>query len=144
MARDQTSYLQFLLYLDETGLDVGVQEICRRHHVSTREVYLDGKGPTVTAARIEIWYWLRVAIGKSNSEIARMFGRDSGSVTYAFGRLAEQAKVMNVELTRETVPDIARAFAVRTAQNLERAGKNITPRHIGRTRHKAIDGEGDG
>lgn len=139
MARDQTSYLQFLVYLDETGLDVGVQEICRRHHVSTREVYLDGKGPTVTAARIEVWYWLRVAIGKSNSEIGRMFDRDASSVSYALARLHAEAEAMNVVLTRENAPDVARAFAVRTAQNLERAGKNITPRYVRGQRHRAID-----
>lgn len=140
MARDQTGYLQFLVYLDETGLDVGVHEICRRHHVSTREVYLDAKGPTVTAARLEIWYWLRIVIGKSHGEIGRMFGRDAGSISYAFHRLVEQANVMNVDLTRETAPDVARAFAVRSAQNLARAGKNISPRH---RRHKAIDDNGD-
>lgn len=140
-ARDQTSYLQFLVYLDETGLDAGVHEICRRHHVSTREVYLDTKGPTVTAARLEIWFWLRIAIGKSNGEIGRIFGRDAGSISYAFHRLVEQAKAMNVDLTRETAPDVARAFALKTAANLERAGKNISPRY---RRHKTVDGDSDG
>ncbi len=123
--RDQEGYVRFLYYLDETGLDVELRAICLRHHVTPKDVYLDTKGPTVHAARLEIWWWLTSTIGKSTGEVARIFDRDGSSVLYAIKRLRETAASMTVELDAMRVPDVARDVALTAASSQRRNGQTV-------------------
>ena len=111
-ARDQEGYLRFLYYLDETGLDVELRAICLRHHVTPRDVYLDTRGPTVHAARLEIWWWLTQTIGKSTGEVGRIFDREGPSITHAIRRLREVAAAMGHELDATSAPSVARGVAL--------------------------------
>lgn len=125
--RDEATYACFLVYLDEIGLIDELRAICRAHHVSLRDIYLDARGPTSTAARMQAWWWLVAVKRKSQSEVARMFDRDDTSIGYAVRKLCTQSRVMNVELTEATVERIARAFGEQTAENLRASGAAAQP-----------------
>lgn len=113
----------FLAYLAETGLDVELRAICLRHFVSLRNVYLDGRDPTIVAARLECWFWLSTRARKSASEIARIFDRDNASVHHGLKKLREMAAKMNVPLDAEHASEVARALVVEMSQ----AGKRSAP-----------------
>lgn len=126
--RDEEGYLRFAAYLGETGLLVGARVICLRHAVTPRDIYLDGAGPTTYAARLEIWHWLST-LGKSPTEIARMFDRDDSSIRYALGRLAKVAEEMGAELGESSDDGVARiARAVASKTNDARIGNMMRNR----------------
>jgi imidazole glycerol phosphate synthase subunit HisF len=126
--RDEAGYMRFLYYLDETGLDAEVRAVCLRHHVTARDVYMDTKGPSTHAARLEIWYWLTETIKKSTGEVGRIFDRDGSSICHALRKLRETAEAMSIELTAIGplgAADAARATALKAAEGRVRAGKLV-------------------
>lgn len=109
--RDEQGYLRFIAYLGESGLEPSVRGICLRHATTPRDIYLDTQGPTITAARLEVWWWLTVELGKSAGEIGLIFDRNQGSIRYALRRLGEAAVAMGAELDRDRVEAVARNLA---------------------------------
>jgi hypothetical protein len=108
--RDNDSFAVFTAYIAETGLDASMREICLQHRVTLRDIYLDVRGPTVHAARLEVW-WMLMFLRKSSSEIGRLFDRDASSVQHAMKRLTERASELGTSLGVETVREIARSVA---------------------------------
>lgn len=119
--RDNEGYERFLAYITEAGFIDDLKSICLSHRVTLREVYLDVRGPSVYAARIEIWWWMMFSLHKSSVEIGRIFDRDYSSVLHAITRLKERAielgipfndavgshnvaKTMAKELTESRIP----------------------------------------
>ena len=135
--RNEESYLRFLYYLDETGLDVELRAICLRHFVTPKDVYLNSKGPTVHAARLEIWWWLTTTIRKSHGEVGRLFDRDGTSILYAMRKLRTTATTMGAELDALHAADVARAVALSAIEGQARAGRQVAALAV--ARHKAID-----
>ena len=117
LRRDQAGFRRFFGYLEETGLDEPLREICRAHHTTLFEVYADASGPTAHAARLECWGWLTLEIGKSPTEIARIFDREQASIRYGLGRMREVAAADATGLGRETL----RALAARVASRASAA-----------------------
>lgn len=109
--RDKAGFRIFFAYLEETGLDEPLRAICRSHAVTLAEIYLDTKGPTVYAARLECWGWLTLAAGKSSAEVGRLFDRDPTSVLYALRRLAEGASLTLAGLHKAALATSTRAAA---------------------------------
>ena len=129
--RTQETYLQFLLYLDETGLDEELRAICKGHHVTPRDVYLDARGPTVHAARLECWWWLVMHTRKSPGEVAKLFDRDPGSIRYGMLRLGEQALILGRELNAESVRAVAEGVADSAAEKQAQAGERVAATGLG-------------
>lgn len=96
MGRDKQSFRRFHLYVEECGLDEPLRAIGRHHGVTLFEAYSDARGPSVVAARIEMWHWLVSEMGKSPAEVAAMFDRDRGAVTAALKKLHERARALEV------------------------------------------------
>ena len=124
--RDEESYKRFLEYVTESGLEPEIRTICRRHAVTLRDIYLDVRGPTVYAARLEVWWWLASAYRKSTSEIGRLFDREATSVLYAIRRLREASIAMGIELDAGTAHDMAKRISekitkVRSEQGVQHA-----------------------
>lgn len=103
MAKAQTEqkYLELLEYLRETGLDRELQEVCRRHRVTMREVFFATHSKAAMIARLDMWHWLIEVRFKSHSEVARMFAREPTTVTKAMRRLHETAGDLRTALNRE-------------------------------------------
>lgn len=97
-SRNKEGFRRFFGYLEEVGLTEPLREICKAHCTSLMEIYLDTVGQSSLAARLEVWWWLKTEIGKSDAEIGRMFDRDASSVHYG------QKKVRDVIREREWPP----------------------------------------
>lgn len=121
--RDEAGYQRFLAYIQETGLDEGLKSICLRHHVTLREIYLDVRGPTVYAARLEAWWWLYSGFNKSTSEIGRIFDRNYSSILHAFSKLKETAAEMGHELEKNGAHVTAKAVSKRLAETRVESGR---------------------
>lgn len=114
--RTEEGFRNFSGYVEETGLFADLKAICLRHHVTLRDVYLDTKGPTVYAARLEVWWWLYSTIKKSTFEIARLFDRDDSTISYALIKLRARATELG-HVLEDNVHDTARAIAERTTRS---------------------------
>lgn len=125
MARDEVGALRFLAYLEETGLFDTVRAICLAYHVTPRDIYLDGRGPTIVAARLETWWVLSARARKSAREVGDMFGRDPSSVMHAMRKLGAHAVDLGVELSEETVRRVAEAAARATHESLRASGARV-------------------
>jgi hypothetical protein len=119
--RDKATFCRFQLYLEECGLDEPLRAIGRRHGVTLFEVYSSVRGPSVVAARIEMWHWLIAEMGKSPAEVAVMFDRDRGAVAAAMKNLEACARALAAELEPgEAMAKIAR-LAVREGRQRRRS-----------------------
>lgn len=122
-ARSEESLLRFAAYAEECGFAKELREICVAHRSSIADVYLDVRGPTAHAARLECWWWLGAACRKSATEIARMFDRDRSSIGYALDKLAEEAAHRGVGVGPDTVRVLAIAVSESTAERMSAAGR---------------------
>lgn len=130
--RDDETYEQFLLHLREAGLEEGIRDICRKHGVVPREIYLDFRGTSTVSARLEVWWWLSTTWKKSHLEIGRIFHRETTSVTHAFAKLHQTAREMNKELqSPEDVHDAARKWATDVSTSRHLSGKAVAQRRHG-------------
>lgn len=116
LRRDQAGFRRFFAYLEETGLDEPLREICRAHRTTLYETYTDGRGPALHAARLECWGWLVLEAGRSASEVARLYERDPTSVLYGLRRLREIDTENGVALARDTLRPLARRVAAKSAE----------------------------
>lgn len=119
--RNEESYQKLLVYLNEVGLFDDLRAVCLKYYVSLRDIYLDSRGPTVHAARLEVWFVLAHTFKKSNGEIAKIFDRDGSSLTHAFRRLKEKAAEIGKELPRD-VTEVAKAVAAESNEAMSAAG----------------------
>lgn len=122
--RDNAAYEIFLAYITEVDLVVTFREICMKHHVTLRDIFLDVRGATVHAARLEVWWFLGL-MSKSYSEIGRIFARDATSVQHAMKRLQERAAAINVTLSSETVCAVARSVATENRNAWKQTGQRV-------------------
>lgn len=122
--RDNADYEIFLAYITETSLDGYLRPICLKHHVTLREIFLDVRGTSVHAARLEAW-WTLTLFKKSSLEIGRIFARDATSVQHAMKRLNERAIALGVTLDLEHVTQVARAVAVGNNNVWKQMGENV-------------------
>lgn len=122
--RDNADFEIFSAYIVEAGLDPEIRATCLKHRVTLRDIFLDVRGASVHAARLEVW-WNLLAFGKSSSEIGRIFARDATSVMHAMKRLAEQAAKNNIALTPETAGDVARSLALDNRKVWTKMGENV-------------------
>lgn len=82
MRIEQRSYKAFLDEVTQLGLLEPMQRICRAHGVLLQHVFEQHRGSTsVHFARGRIWAWLLEDCHKSKLEIARLFGRNYGTVS---------------------------------------------------------------
>lgn len=140
--RDDESYKRFLAYATESGLEPEIRAICRRHAVTPRDIYLDVRGPTVYAARLEVWWWLASAYRKSMSEIGRMFDREATSVLYAVRRLRDTSVAMGVELDASSAHELAKHISEANKKSLSHQGVQHAQR-MTQARQKKTSGNGD-
>ena len=129
--RNDETFLRFLAFLGETGLEPQVRGICLAHSVSLREVYLDFRGASVHAARQEIWFWLLHEMGRSPNEVARIFDRDRSSLIHVTKRLKEKAVSLGRPLDMTTVRELASAVAADAREVRERVGREMSERKRG-------------
>lgn len=122
--RNLVGFELFSAYIVEAGLDEEMRAVCLSHRVTLREVYLDARGTSVHSARLEIW-WRLVNMGKSTSEIGRMFARDATSVSHAMRRLNEVAAEIPTTLGAENVNEVARAVAAGNLKKWKTAGQVV-------------------
>lgn len=115
LKRDEESYQRFHAYIVEVHLESEMRDICIRHRVSIHDIYLDERGPSTHAARLEVWWWLVSVIQKSPREVGRIFHRDGSSILYALRRLHERANAMVTELESDTVSHVAKQVAQTSA-----------------------------
>ncbi len=123
--RDKAGYQRFHEYLVEVGLEPQIRCICLQHTVTPRDIYLDTLGPSATGARLEVWWWLMKEIGKSKSEIGKLFDRDPTSVTHALKRLYKTADAADRDVEAATVHELCRTVAREINQNREESGRNV-------------------
>ncbi len=121
--RDRESFKRFYAYVDECGLVEVLKGICAAHHVTLADAYLDARGPTVHAARLECWWWLRSRCRKSEAEIAVMWDRDRSSIHYALGKLDDEARRRGVAVAADTARVLAVGVAENTAERISAAGR---------------------
>lgn len=114
--RDNDGYERFFAHVTEAGFAEDLKAICLRHHVTLKEIYLDTRGPTVYAARLEAWWWMTSAIHKSSSEIARIFDRDPSSILHALTRLKEAAQALGESLDGEGSHKVAKQMSRELAE----------------------------
>jgi hypothetical protein len=123
LRRDDASYEVFAAYVVEAGLDFEMRSICLYNHVTIRDIYLDARGPTVHAARLEVWWWLTFVLKKSFNETGRLFDRDPTSIAHAVRGLVNQSITMAVPLDSVShVRDVARAIADRSLNRNRASG----------------------
>lgn len=123
LRRDQAGFRRFFAYLEETGLDEPLREICRAHRTTLFETYADARTGTAVAARLECWSWLALEIGKSPGEIARIFDREQASIRYGLGRMREAAAGDGAGFGRETLRALAGKVAARSAAAMAAGGR---------------------
>lgn len=139
--RDEDGYQRFLGYLGEAGIEPELRGICLTHAVTLRDIYLDVRGPSCMAARLEVWWWLSFKYHKSRPEIARLFDRDPGSIAHAFTRLRDTAAANG----RETIPSSyihGLSVLVATSATIAwtESGRRVAPLGV-EARKKKLDGE---
>lgn len=135
--RDDESYRAFISYLNETGLESEIRSICLKHYVTPRDVYLDVRGQTVHAARLEIWFWLSFRFRKSNSEIASIFDREGTSVQQALRKVRDKSASANLHLP-DRITEVARLLAGEALEAWTRTGNELA--EFNRQRTKTTDG----
>lgn len=123
--RTSVSCERFIVYLEDSGMKEAVSAICKSFYVSPRDIYLDARGWTITAARLETWWWMMTIARKSMGEVARIFDRDSSSLYYSMQRLGEMAVEKGVPLNEKTIHAIAEAVAQTALENARRAGRSV-------------------
>lgn len=111
LVRNEEGFARFATWLDDAGQREDVRGTCVRYAVTLRELYLDARGASITAARVEVWWRLSTAFLKSPGEIARIFDRDTSSVTFVLAALERHAAEMKITLGPETVAQVAAGFA---------------------------------
>lgn len=125
LLRDKNGFRQFFGYLEETGLDEPVREICRAHATTLHEIYSNAAGPSPHAARLEVWWTLASVYRKSSKEIANLFDRDYSSILYSFRRLSELAAERDVVLALDTVRPLAIGVAGKTFAGRVSRGRRL-------------------
>lgn len=123
--RTKEKFRAFYEYLVETGLLPVLQAICLRHTVTLHDVFMDVKGSSVTAARIEMWWRLMTLYGKSPAEIERIFQRHRDSIAYAMRKLQERANEHGVAVAEDTVTPLAKTIAAQSLANQRAAGERV-------------------
>ncbi len=122
--RNNDDYEIFLAYINETGLIVDMQIACLNHRVTLREIFLDVRGATVHAARLEIW-WTMMNFGKTTKEVSRLFVRDVSSVSHAMKRLREHSSKLNLPLDIHHVRAIASDLAASNLKSWIKMGQYV-------------------
>ena len=122
--RDNVAFEAFSSYIAECGLEGDMRAVCLKHRVTLRDIFLDARGPTVHAARMEIWRNL-TSFGKSSNEVGTIFFRDATSVQHAMKRMNERACEMGVPLDADHVHDVARSVAGGTLKSWQQSGANV-------------------
>lgn len=112
----------FSAYILEAGLDEELRAVCLTHRVTLKEVYLDTRGTSVHAARMEMW-WRLANMGKSLSEIGRLFARDVTSIMHAMRRLREISAEQSIPIGTESVTIVARAVVASNQKNWSTVGQ---------------------
>lgn len=122
VVRDEGGYQLFFAYITECGLEPELRAICLCHSVTLRDIYLDLRGPTVHAARLEVWWWLTTIYRKSTLEIGRMFNREPTSITHALRKLRETAAAMGQALDASAAHEVSKHLAAATLRGLQKVG----------------------
>lgn len=123
LQRDQAGFRIHFLYIKEVGLDGSLISICKAHAVTLHDVYVDGRGPTIHAARLECWGWMHLFLRKSHSEIGKIYDREPGSVLFALKRMREIASEYGVRFELSTLRQLASEVAQRSSTNQAAAGR---------------------
>jgi hypothetical protein len=129
--RDEAGYAVLEKHLTESGLEVSVKEICKSHFTSLRHIYLDTRGPSVLAARIEVWWTLMKVYGKAHAEIGTIFNRDRSSISWALRRLYIMADGKQRDVEVASVHELAKAIAAETEATLRRVGQEVAATGLG-------------
>lgn len=136
MKRDVVTYLKFQQYVEEAGLLPKLQEIVLAHHVTLHDVYLDLKGPSTIAARLECWWWLMKHGNKSRGEIGRIFHRDTTSILHGLRKVHAKADELRVQLDAGSIRIVAVAMGQQVSESWTRVGEKaagrINERHVQR------------
>lgn len=122
--RDNAGFESFSTYIVDCGLEADMRAVCLKHRVTLRDIFLDARGPTVHAARLEVW-WGLIHFGKSSHEIGTIFFRDPTSVQHAMKRMMERACELGIPLDVDHVHDVARSVSWGTLKSWQKAGQRL-------------------
>lgn len=73
------SYAEFEVYLSERGMLTDLLQIALENHNTLRDLYSMARGTSQVKARWACWRYLS-SLGKSDSEIAGIWGVDASSI----------------------------------------------------------------
>lgn len=134
--RTELGAVRFAAYADEAGFGDALRAVARAHFVTIGDTWLDHRGESIQAARMEVWWTLVNVFSRSEVEVARMYARDKSSIQFALQRLEAQAASEGVVLDESTVRGLATRSAAAKAASLRESGARVgfTGRGVARRR----------
>lgn len=117
--RDEATFQIFLAYITEIGLEQEIRSVCLKYFVTLRDIYLDVRGPSVHAARLEVWFWMSYRYRKSNGEIGVLFNREGNSVMHALRKVKEKSLQYGMQLP-DDITEITKRMAAEARGNMVR------------------------
>jgi hypothetical protein len=95
------------------------------------DMYLDGKGPTMLAARLESWWYLMRRAGKSAGEIALMYDRDQSSIQHGLRQLFRYADELGFEVEAATAHELCARLGAAINERFIQGGRATAATGLG-------------